>query len=447
MTSKAPSLIRQLQVGFALTALLILGTFAALMDRALHRSLEREDALVLEAQAAYLVRIYSAGGPLPLEPGSRPEKAEWSLSLAGKPERHSPRFLQLPQVIWGALPTDGRAHEAESVDGGEVSALRTFLPGGELRLLMDRSHEVALVSSFRHALWIGTLLATAAAVLLGRLVAIRSLRPLRLIAEETAAVRPGDPFHPLEAERFPAELGQLVATLNSALARLQEAIHRLDEMGSELAHELRTPLQHLRSSLEDLVLRREAVAPQALGPSLEACERLQSLIESILFLARSADPTASIQWQELEVAALLDETRAFFEGVAEEGGITLEVEASPGLTFRADGALVTRALHNVVSNALAATPTGGRVTLQARPLDSGVALRVLDEGPGLPPAVRAAFGGRWNRGPGSRGHGLGLAIVRSILALHGGTFSLEDRPGSGALATLAFTGPGHLKKI
>ncbi|MBI3130147.1 MAG: hypothetical protein HYZ13_02200 [Acidobacteria bacterium] len=447
MTSNAPSLIRQLQVGFAVTALLILGTFAALMDRALHRSMEREDAQVLEAQAAYLAQALGSGKALPHEPGSRPEKAEWSLSLAGQPERHSPGYPQLPQAPWPSVPLDGRAHEVDSMGGGEASALRKALPGGELRLLMDRSHEAALVGSFRRTLWVGTLLATAVAALLGRLVAARGLGPLRRIAEETASVRPGDPFHPLEAAQFPEELGQLVHTLNGALARLQEAIHRLDEMGSELAHELRTPLQHLRSSLEDLVLRRETVSPQALGPSLEACDRLQSLIESILFLARRADPTASVKWQELEAADLLEETRDFFEGLAEEGDISLSVEAPPGLRLAADPALLTRALHNVVSNALAATPRGGRVVLEAEAQDDGLALRVLDEGPGLPPGVRAALGDRWNRGQGSRGHGLGLPIVQSILALHGGTFTLADRPGGGTAATLAFTGHRHLKKV
>jgi two-component system heavy metal sensor histidine kinase CusS len=335
----------------------------------------------------------------------------------------------------------------EALEGGEVSALRQAVPGGELRLLLDRGHETALVRSFRHTLWIGTLLATVAAALLGRLVAVRSLRPLRLIAEETAAIRPGDPFHPLEAARFPEELGQLIHTLNASLARLQEAIQRLDELGSELAHELRTPLQHLRSSLEDLVLRREAVAPQALGPALEACDRLQSLIEGILFLARSADPTASVKWEEMDAAHVLQETRDFFEGLAEEGGITLSIDAPPGLHLWADPALLTRALHNVVSNALAATPRGGRVHLQAEAEGAGIVVRILDDGPGLPPAVREALGARWNRGLGSRGHGLGLAIVQSILDLHGGRFTLEDRPGGGTVATLSLAGLRHLKKV
>ncbi|HJV91398.1 MAG TPA: ATP-binding protein [Holophagaceae bacterium] len=445
MTERPHSLIRQLQVGFALAALLLLGTFAALMDAALHRSLAREDGLVMEAQAAYLVALFTAGRRPAEDSGSRPEKAEWSLHLAGQPGPQSSGFARLPEIPWSTVPMDGRAHEVASVDGGDISVLRAPLPGGELHLLMDQRHETALVTSFRRMLWLGTLLGALAASFLGRLVAVRSLRPLRLIAEETASVRPGDPFHPLDPGRFPEELGQLVGTLNGAMARLQAAIARLEAMGSELAHELRTPLQHLRSSLEDLALRREAVEPQALGTSLDACDRLQSLIEGILFLARSQDPTASIQRQSLDVRTLLEETRDFFEGVAEEGGIHLVLEPSPELTLVADPALVTRALHNVVSNALAATPSGGRVVLRAEAGKRGPTLQVLDEGPGIPPAVRDAFGDRWNRGTGSPGHGLGLAIVRSILVLHGGEFVLADRPTGGTSASLHFAGPGHLK--
>jgi signal transduction histidine kinase len=441
------SLVRQLQIGFGLATLLVLGGFAAVMDVALHRSLEKEDALVLEAQATYLARVLAEGRSPGEDPGARPEKAEWELSRDGQPPRRSSGFLLQPAPRWAEIPPDGRTHEVELPGGGEVSVLRRLVPGGELHLLMDRRHEGALIASFRQVLWAGTGLAAVLAALLGRLVATRSLRPLRVIAEETAAVRPGNPFHPLEAARFPRELEQLVTTLNAALARLQSAIVRLEELGGELAHELRTPLQHLRSSLEDLALGRTSIEPQALGPSLEACDRLQSLIEGILFLARSEDPTASLHWAQVDVAPLLEATRDFFEGVAEEAGVHLEVAGPPGLQVPGDAVLLQRALHNLVSNALAATPAGRSIRLEAALQGGEVLLCVVDEGRGIPDPVRANLGGRWNRGSESRGHGLGLAIVASIAALHGGRFTLESGGPLGTCAVLRLPGQRHLKNV
>lgn len=437
------SLVRQLQIGFALATLLILGGYAAVMDVALHRSLEREDALVLEAHGDHLARAFAAGRVPGSDPDPRPEKAEWERLQPGQEPLRSPGFAAQPQPDWNRVPPDGRTHEVGLLAGGEGSVLRRSLPEGELRLLLDRRHEGNLIASFRRALGAATLLATALAAILGRLVAIRALRPLRVIAAETAAVRPGDPFHPLEPARFPQELEQLVTTLNSALDRLQMAIGRLEELGGELAHELRTPLQHLRSSLEDLALGRTPIEPAALGPSLEACDRLQSLIEGILFLARTEDPTTSPRWAEVDVPALLEDTRAFFEGAAEEAGVHLTVIGPPALKVPGDAVLLQRALHNLVSNALAATPSGREIRLEAVLQGEFVRLCVVDEGPGLPPPVRAQLGHRWNRGVESRGHGLGLAIVASIAALHGGrlTFSSLEAPGTCAVVTLPAVRP------
>lgn len=447
MAERAPSrsLVLQLQLGFALATLLLLGGFALVMDATLHRSLAREDALVLEGQAGYLARVLGSEGTPGEEHGARPEKAEWELSLPGQPPRRSAGFLAQPAPRWEAVPADGRTHEVELPGGGEASVLRRPFGQGELRLLLDRRHEGTLITSFRQALWIGTLLAAALAALLGRGVALRGLRPLRILAEETAAIQPGDPFHPLDPSQFPRELAHLVTTLNGALQRLQSAIGRLEELGGELAHELRTPLQHLRSHLEDLALGRTPLDPQALGPSLEACDRLQSLIEGILFLARSEDPNASLRWTSVDVGALLASTREFFEGVAEEARVHLAVAAPPDLRVPGDEVLLQRALHNLMSNALAVTPPGRTIRLEGALQGTEVLLCVVDEGPGVPEGVLANLGARWNRGGHGRGHGLGLAIVASIAALHGGRFSFEAQAPFGTCAVLRLPGLRHLK--
>jgi two-component system heavy metal sensor histidine kinase CusS len=437
MTRARPSLARRLQASFALVALIVIGTFAVLMDVMLEHTLEREDAVVMEAQASSLIQALSKGGSPRIDELPRPEKSEWQWIQEGRILHESSGMAALPAMDWTSLPSRGEPVEVER-GAHRMSLLRRSAPSGELRMVMDRSHEAVLLSRFRKALGLGAMAAALIAAWLGWVVARRGLRPLERIAAGTAAVRPGGTFDPLDAEAFPQELAELVSVLNASFLRLQEAIHRLDQLASELAHELRTPLQRLRSSLESLALQRQMVSPESLGSVLEACEGLQRLIDSMLLLAKTEDPSATLSMQTFDVAQLLEETRDFFEGLAEEEDITLAVACPPGLVLSAQASLVRRALHNLMANALKATPSKGRIQLSAQAEEGSIVLSVEDTGQGFSEDVLKRFGTRWIRGEGSDGHGLGLAIVKGILAMHGGTVRLAARIGGGAAVALIF---------
>ncbi len=437
MSRTKQSLAGRLQVSFAAVALAVIGTFAALMDVMLERTLEREDAVVMEAQAVSLMQALARGGSPRGDELPEPEKSEWRWLRDGRVLRESAGMSTLPEMDWEKVPTHGEPVEKER-RGLRVSLLRRMTPLGELRMVMDRSHEAVLLGRFRKTLVLSALGAVLIAAWLGRVVARQGLRPLHRIAARTAAVRPGGAFDPLDAEAFPQELAELVSVLNDSFLRLQEAIHRLDQLTSELAHELRTPLQHLRSSLEALALQRQMVSPESLGSVLEACEGLQRLIDSMLLLAKTEDPSATLAMHPIDVAQLLEETRDFFEGLAEEEGITLIVECPEGLTLNAQAFLVRRALHNLVANALKATPSKGFIRMAAKGEGNTVVFNIEDTGPGFSEDVMKRFGARWVRGEGSEGHGLGLAIVKGILAMHGGIVRLAKGRGGGAEVLLIF---------
>ena len=318
------------------------------------------------------------------------------------------------------------------------------IPEGTLHLAMDRSHEQTLVAGFRRTLGVAIALAALLAALLGRWVAKRGLRPLHLIATEAAHIDPSNLDRRLHGEHFPEELGELVTTLNGTLARLQEAFDRLGHMASELAHELRTPLQNLRAEVEGIVLgpKDAEASREALGSVLEECDRLARLIEQMLFLARSENPSTVIERKSVDAPSLLQSVADFFEAEAEEAHVNLHVEAATGLSISGDEPLLKRALHNLTANALRHTPAGGSIVLGARARDLGLQLFVRDSGAGLPPEVLARLGERWVRGPDSRGPGLGLglAITKGIAQLHGGKLQAENRPGGGAEASIWLPG-------
>ena len=224
---------------------------------------------------------------------------------------------------------------------------------------------------------------------------------------------------------------------------LQEAFERLGGFSADIAHELRTPLTNLRSAAE--VALRQARSPDeyrdVLESALEEYARLTEMIDRLLFLARADTGAAALARERVDLRAEIEATCDYFAPLAEDAGVTL-VPAGD-VTVDADPQLVRRALGNLVANAIAHTPAGGRITVSAEPSDGRAVVRVADTGVGIAPEhlphVFSRFYRVWDsRASGRPGTGLGLAIVRSITELHGGSAAIESRPGVGTTVTLTF---------
>jgi two-component system heavy metal sensor histidine kinase CusS len=424
--------------------MLLAGAMALFIDPALHHSLAAEDAQVMECQARAMGQELASGHFAP-ESRARPqlEKAEWRVEDgAGRLLAESPAMAGFPP-----LPQPGPTEPAREVMA-EDGRLFTLLdrswrgpdgrPGGKLVLAMDRTHEDVLVARFRRTLALAVGLAAVAAALMARAVAAWGLAPLDRIIREAGTIDDRNLGTRLAAERFPEELQELVTTLNAALARLQAAFERTGQLGAELAHELRTPLQNLRSTLENRALGPDCPEPlrAVLGGLLEDCDRRAALSDQLLFLARAEAGPGLVVRQPVDLPSLLEDVRAFFEAAAEEAGVSLQIEAPPA-TVSADPLLLTRALHNLVANALQHTPRGGTIRLGAVLKAPGATLWVEDTGRGIPPEWLPRLGRPFSRPPGqTRGLGLGLAIVARIATMLGGAMELQSEPGQGTRVTL-----------
>lgn len=426
------SLVRRLQLGFAVGSLGTIALLAVVLDGALERALDHEDAVVMRGQAASLLAAVGRGS-LPTEvSGGRAEKAEWRIvDQQGVVLAQSWGMAQLHVAAWPAAM--GEVNEIIDGNGQLLSVLQQDDGAGHAaQLAMDRSHEQSLLRNYRVLLWLSALAAGALATLTGRVIAVRGLRPLAAIGQATALVGPGALSVRLDATGYPVELRQLVDSLNTSFGRLDAAFQRMTAFGSDLAHELRTPLQNLRAVVEGLVLGRAdaAAVTDRLGDIVEELDRLTAMVEQMLFLARAEDPRMAVaaQWQPAHAA--LAATAAFFSASADDAGVTLQVDCAADSAVWADPALLQRALHNLVANALRHSPAGGVVRLSARREVTATVLGVSDDGPGLQVELQERIGERFLRGDPSRartsgGTGLGLAIVLTIAKLHGGTLQWD----------------------
>ncbi|HEY1999757.1 heavy metal sensor histidine kinase [Paraburkholderia sp.] len=382
----------------------------------LHES--RLDSLVLGDQAFFL-RMKDAAGNVLLE--RNPSHFEINDLPVVKP---SNRILEHDVQQWhtpSGLTIRGVATDIALGDGSVVSAVVG-------REMSDRE---AMLARYRYTVMLTTLAALIAAVALGYLAVRASLRPLRDIAGRAASVTVGKLDTRIPADHVPRELEALVDALNAMLARLELGFERLSQFTADLAHDLRTPLGNMRGASEVALARsRSADEYQALLVSnIEECERLSRMVENVLFLARADNPQYMTTATEFPVQEELERVADYFEGIADDAGIGIAVNADGKLY--ADVDLFRRAIGNLLANALRYTPRGDTVSISASGGAAGMTVTVANPGMPIPPEHLSRLFDRFYRVDGSRSNpsgstGLGLAIVRTIMELHGGSASVES---------------------
>ena len=260
-----------------------------------------------------------------------------------------------------------------------------------------------------------------------------TLRPVRAI-EETARRIGADNLR----ERIPVspardELAGLAALLNQMFDRLEGSFEQVKRFTADASHELKTPLALIRLNADRLRARvaHDPEASAGLADLMEEIGHMNRIIESLLFIAKAESGTLSLVMRETDMPALLAPFVEDAGVLAEDRGARLVLARNDAGVMRIEPSLLRQLLLNLVGNALNVSPLGGVVTLESQRTDGGWRLAVTDEGPGLPESQLEKIFERFvryeNGGASGRGHGLGLAICRSIAALHGGSIRAENR--------------------
>ena len=255
-------------------------------------------------------------------------------------------------------------------------------------------------------------------------VAGAALRPVERMRRQAATISAVDTRTRLPLPAARDEMYRLGTTLNEMLDRLEAAATRERDFVAEASHELRTPLALLRMELDLALVRPRSPEDllSALRSASEEVERLTILAEDLLLLADSESDPRVLESVVIPLEGFLQEVARRFAPLAQRAGRQISVVAEPETSVRGDPERLARAFGNLVHNAL--LHGDGEVTMRARVDTTWVVIDVEDAGLGMPPELRERAFDRMSRSPGaraSRGHGLGLAIVRVIVEEHGGS--------------------------
>jgi signal transduction histidine kinase len=257
--------------------------------------------------------------------------------------------------------------------------------------------------------------------------------PLREMAAAASAMAKGDYERRVTATSHD-EVGELARAFNRMAADLAEVDRMRRDLVANVSHELRTPISALQAVLENLVDGVEHPAPETFETMLGQVQRLGRLVAQLLDLSKLESGAVPLQREPFSLHPLVEQVlrdvRLHVQNRPEQN-VQLEAEVRPSdLKVDADEERIHQVLMNLVDNAVRHTPSGGIVSVVAGPVDDGVCIAVIDEGPGIPQEEAARVFQRFYRSDQARtnsdgGSGLGLAIARWIVDLHGGDIRVE----------------------
>lgn len=281
------------------------------------------------------------------------------------------------------------------------------------------------------------------AIAVGWWTAGRVLRPVHAMTSTARRISQENLHERIALQGPPDELKELADTFDALLARLERSFDSQRRFIANASHELRTPLTAQRAALQ---IGLDNPTPEELADVRESLladnRRNERLIDGLLVLAQSEQ--ALVETETVDLSAVAEEEAARCGQAAEAVGVTLSVETEPVL-LRGDRILLSRLISNLLRNAIAYNHPGGRVHLRVSPC----CLRVTNTGPAVPadeidalfePFRRGRGKDRTTMGP-DRGHGLGLAIVRSITTAHGGTATAAPGAQGGLEVEVRFPRP------
>ena len=438
------SITSRLALAFAGVALVCFWAVGMYLYVALHHQMsQRDDAELLNR--ASVLRHVLAGQRDPDAVAALPDLAlntvfgqtGLALRVAGPDRRElAATPATPPAAATPMVPLDREPAMADIVDGGAgasrvLAVLAATADGSTLHVVLarQRSDRLAILRRYVPDLLAALLTGTLIAAALGFLAVRRGMAPLRLVIGKANEISTHRLRGRLQVADVPAELRELGGAFNAMLDRLEEGVQRLSGFAADLAHDLRTPINTLMVETQVALARPRTPAQYeaALASNIEEYERIGRMIENTLFLARADSAQLAVKLVRLDLARELGRIADYFEGVAAEAGVVLEVRHASAL-LDADAILFQRAVSNLVSNAIRHSAPGGAVVIETVSAAAGVAVRIINHGDAIAPETLDLVFERYYRSDPARsaapdGAGLGLAIVRAIMDLHRGSVS------------------------
>ncbi len=246
-----------------------------------------------------------------------------------------------------------------------------------------------------------------------------------------------------EIDRLGAVFREMAARITGQVERIREADRQRRELIGNVSHDLRTPLTSLHGYLETVLLKGEELSPdqrkEHLETALKHSERLRNLVAELFELARLDSGEVELRPEPFHPGEIVQDILQGFRLQAERKGVRLHTDPGEDLPpVGGDLGLIERAVQNLLDNAIRYTGRNGNVTVRLSRGDSHVRIGISDDGPGiLPEEIPLLFERGYRAAPESAAGeeeraGLGLAITKRIVELHGGTLVVESEPGRGS---------------
>ena len=283
---------------------------------------------------------------------------------------------------------------------------------------------------------IGVPIALLVAGLGGWWLAGRALAPVARMTREAETIGIERLDERIEVPAASDEVQRLAVTLNDMLDRLERGVEDKRRFAADASHELRTPLAVMRAEL-DVSLRHADLstnAREALESAQEEVERMRSIVENLLTLARADHGSLELLRAPVDLAEVTETVSEGASPLARPKHVAI-VTDGPSATVHGDRARIEQVVMNLISNAIHFSPGGGNVRVTTWLHDGGAGCTVNDDGPGVSPELAGHIFERFVRGDTARsndgGSGLGLAISNEIVTAHGGRIWVDARRGSG----------------
>src|SRR5206468_634893 len=310
-----------------------------------------------------------------------------------------------------------------------------------LQMAQDRSSDEQVERNFAVLFVVVLSGGVLASALIAIIVTRRGLQPLRQMAQSLGRIGPDQLKERIGSKGWPRELQPLAMAFDQMLTRLDDSFTRLSQFSADLAHELRTPIANMLGEAQ-VALTRDRTAleyRETIESAVAECERLSRIVDNLLFVARADAAREPIARKWFEARVAVEKIAAFYQPVAEDHHVT--ISCSGNGQIYADPDLFERAVGNLLDNALRFTPEHGSIRVAVSRHNGDFEVAVSDNGSGIAPEHLPRVFDRFYRAESSRssdGAGLGLALVKSIVDLHGGSATIESEIGQGTTVKLTF---------
>lgn len=380
----------------------------------------------------------------------------------GKVKRRSVELGPVKEFLGGdamfpLLGDDPRSMEKKKVftaaripETGKLEGYLYIILGGEIYDNIIGKLQTSHI--FRLTVWV-IIASIVVAVLAGLLIFASLTRRLRRLAVAVDAYKGGTsidrPDLPSDGDgRSGDEIDKLVSTFRSMAQRIEEQVESIKkadilrrELVAGVSHDLRTPLATLQGYMETLLMKNKDLAEEErlnyLDTAVKQCNRLSKLVSDLFELAKLEARDISVHREPFNLRELVQDIVQKFKLMAKDKHVGIIINASKELPYvNADIALIERVLENLLDNALRFSPPDGTVSVVLNRDNSDVTVEVIDTGPGIPEnEISRIFDRFYQLGDGKKGKsdhsGLGLAITKRILELHGASIDVRSELNSG----------------